>query len=468
MDIVRCIERAKIKAFYRLLVDRLGSEVWAVRKAAYLKRIREQESKFSIRRPIEPQLFSPAEDDIDWYILMSYLAHDFEYCDSAYSSRRLWPYAMAIGAVAEKLRKVPNVDGVLDKMLANNNKPETQLFELLTASFYLKNGYEVAFIPENSMVWPDGKTKKSPDMLVCSGELEFYVECKRSDKQTRYSKIEEQAWADIWNELSHHMLKVAPWHIINLVFHEQVADVTAQEVISVVNLAIKGGTGKASDGAISVEIRAIDKLGLKRHYRDFSVRPNSPQQELLVFGDIDSNEKRNISTIAKRVIRAGTQDDILNMFVKDIDKCVGAQWRCDHEISLSSRSKHFKSLLNDAIQQIPPDRAGVVHIWYETCDGIEVEELRRDKNVENISAYDASNTTVLGVFLHAVNYYPSEDDYEWAETVQDFARIPHLMELFPKQSLMLASGSTREIEGDTHWGQDKAAKSMWQRILGWG
>lgn len=461
MDIVRCIERAKIKAFYRLLVDRLGSEVWAVRKAAYLKRIRGQESQFSIRRPIEPQLFAPAEDDIDWYILMSYLAHDFEYCDSAYSSRRLWPYAMAIGAVAEKLRTVPNVDGVLDKMLANNNKPETQLFELLTASFYLKNGYEVAFIPENSIVWPDGKTKKSPDMLVCSGDLEFYVECKRSDKQTRYSKIEEQAWADIWDELSHHMLKVAPWNIINLVFHEQVSDITAQEVINLVNLAIKGGAGKASDGAISVEIRAIDKLRLKRHYRKFSVRPNSPQQELLVFGDIDSNEKRNISTIAKRVIRPGTQDDILNMFVKDIDKCVGAQWRCDHEISLGSRSKHFKSLLNDGIQQIPPDRAGVVHIWYETCDGIEVEELRRNKNVENISAYDASNTTVLGVFLHAVNYYPFEDDYEWAETVQDFARIPHLMELFPMQSLMLASGSTQEIEGDTHWGQDKAAKSMW-------
>ncbi len=168
-----------------------------------------------------------------------------------------------------------------------------------------------------------------------------------------------------------------------------------------------------------------------------------------------------VRTFPKRVIRPGTQDDILNMFVKDIDKCVGAQWRCDHEISLGSRSKHFKSLLNDAIQQIPPDRAGVVHIWYETCDGIEVEELRRNKNVENISAYDASNTTVLGVFLHAVNYYPFEDDYEWAETVQDFARIPHLMELFPMQSLMLASGSTQEIEGDTHWGQDKAAKSMW-------
>lgn len=213
--------------------------------------------------------------------------------------------ALDIGAVADQLRKVPNVEGVLDKMLANNNKPETQLFELLTASFYLKNGYEVAFIPENSIVWPDGKTKKSPDMLVKSGELEFYVECKRADKQTRYSKSEEQAWANIWHELSEHMHEVAPWNIINLVFHEQVADVTPEEVIQVVNLALKGGTGKAKERAISVEIRAIDKLGLLRHYREFSVRPNSPQQELLVFGDMDSNEKRSISTIAQQVVRPG-------------------------------------------------------------------------------------------------------------------------------------------------------------------
>ena len=366
---------------------------------------------------------------------------------------------MAIGAVAEQLRKVPNVDAVLDKMLANNNKPETQLFELLTASFYLKNGYEVAFIPENSIAWPDGKTKKSPDLLVKSGDLEFYVECKRADKQTRYSKSEEQAWANIWHELSQHMHEVAPWNIIDLVFHEQVADVTPEEVIQVVNLALKGGTGKAREGSISVAIRAIDKIGLKRHYRKQSVRPNSPQHELLVFGDIDSNEKRSISTIAKQVTWPGTKDDILNMFVKDVARCVGAQWRCDHEESLGLRSKHFKSLLNNAVMQIPPDRAGVVHIWYETCDGIEVEELRRGKNIENISGYDASKTTVLGAFLHAVNYYPFEDDYEWAETVQDFGSVPGLMGLFPRQALMLAFDSTPEVEGATHWGQDKAAKS---------
>ncbi|MFY1054652.1 hypothetical protein ACOQNP_23785 [Ectopseudomonas khazarica] len=456
MDEVSRIERAKIKAFYKLLVDRLGADVWAERKAAYVKRIRERESKFNIKLPIEPQLFMPPDDDIDWYILASHLAFDVPVSDSAYSSRRVYPYAMAIGAVADQLRNVPNINAVLDKMLTNNNQPEKQLFELLTAAFYLKNGYEVSFIPENSITWPNGK-KKSPDLLVKLGDFEFYVECKRADKQTTYSLSEEDAWASIWAKLSHHMLRTAPWSVIDLTFHDEVADASADEVIKVANLASKAGGGVVNSGSISGKIRAIDKMRLKRHYKNLSVRANCPQQELLVFGDIDSNEKRSIATVGARVIRPGTNNDILNMFVKDVDCCVGAQWRCDHKQSLSLRSRHFKGLVNDGVTQIPPDRPGVIHVWYETRDGVEIEELRRDKNIDNISNYDASDTTVLGVFVHAVNYYPFEDNYEWAETVQDFARVPDLRDLFPFQALMLSAGTTG-VEETTHWAQDRAAK----------
>ncbi|HBP0698206.1 hypothetical protein JEU09_09990 [Pseudomonas aeruginosa] len=458
MDVRSRVERAKTKAFYKLLVDRLGADLWEERKAAYVKRIREKEAQFDIRLPIEPQLFTPIEGDIDWYIMAAYLSHDFPFSDVAYSTRRIFPYAMAIGAVAEQLREVPHVNAVLDKMLANNSKPETQIFELLTASFYLKNGYQVSFIPENSITWPDGKTKKSPDMLVKLAEREFYVECKRADKQTKYAQAEEQVWADIWAQLSHHMLKVAPWSTVDLVFHDQLADVTAEQVIKAVDLAIKAGTGKLRQGAISAQMRAVDKVGLKQHYRKFRVRADSPQQELLVFGNIDSNEKRSIATVAERVIRPGTNNNMLNIFVKDVAKCVGAQWRCDHEASLGLRSRHFKGLVNDGVSQIPPDKNGVVHIWYETREGIEIEELRRDKNIENITTYNASETSVWGVLMHGVNYYPFEDNYEWAETVQDFGRVPDLMELYPRQSLMLGSEATEEVEGATHWGQDKAAK----------
>jgi hypothetical protein len=285
----------------------------------------------------------------------------------------------------------------------------------------------------------------------------MYVECKRADKQTKYSQTEEQAWGNIWSQLSQHMLKVAPWSMVDLTFHGPVADVTAIDVIRMIDLVIKQGSGKIHDGLVSAEITNIDRSRLKCHYRYNSVRPNSPQQELLVFGDINSNEKRSIATIATNIVRPGSKNTCLNIFVQDVANCVAAQWRCDHVISLERRSKHFKGLVNNAITQIPPDKPGVVHIWYETVEGIGIEEMRRSKNIQNLAAFDATGTSVLGVLIHGVNYYPFEDNYDWAETVQDFARIPNIMGLYP-HALMLSGDGTREVRGTTHWQQDKARK----------
>ena len=454
----RKIERARTKAFYRLLVDRLGQDAWATRRAALVGRIWEKESEIDLTRPIEPQLFVPPEDDIDWYILVAELSHDFPYSDSAYSSRRIYPYLMAIGAFSEQLKKVPNIGRVLDKMLANNSKPETQIFELLTASFYLKNGYEVSFIPENSVDWPDGKTKKSPDLLVKNASKELYVECKRADKQTKYSQDEESAWNTLWSQLSQYMQEVAPWSIVDLSFHCQVTEIVIDDLIRAVELA-KQGAGEVRAGAISAKISPINRARFKRHYRSNSVRPNSPQQELLVFGDMDSNEKRSIATVAESIIRAGAKADFLNIFVEGVANCVAAQWRCDHEISLERRSRHFKGLVNVGIAQIPPDKPGVVHILYETTEGIGIEEIRRNKNIVNISTFNASETSVLGVLIHAVNYYPFEDNYEWAETVQDFARIPNLMKLY-RYSLMLTADTAPTVKHTTHWEQDRDKSSQ--------
>lgn len=126
------VERARTKAFYKLLVDRIGEDVWAKRRITFLEKIRSKELRIDLNKPIEPQLFQPPEDDIDWYILVAELAYDVPYSDCAYSSRRIYPYSMAIGAFSQQLQEISNVGRVLDKMLANNSQPETQLFELLT------------------------------------------------------------------------------------------------------------------------------------------------------------------------------------------------------------------------------------------------------------------------------------------------------------------------------------------------
>lgn len=461
MDEIEELEYTRIKAFYQLLVDKLGAERWAKRKAAFEARVREAESDIDLEMPIEPQLFEPKDNDIDWFIMVADLAWDSKYSDCAYSSKRIYPYALAIGAVADQLRNVPHVDGVLKKMLANNNHPENQLFELLTACFYLKNGYEVSFIPERSILWPDGKTKKSPDMLVKSQHAEFYVECKRASSQTQYAQTEEKAWEAIWERLRAHLLEFAPWSRVDLTFHDQVSDVSPDEVIRVVDLARLAGTRRVKHGSVTARIREIDFMALQFHYLENAVKANSPMQELLVFGDTDSNEKRSIATVASSIIRPGEPDAILDIFVNGVANCVAAQWRCDHRVSKDSRSKHFKSLISAAVSQIPPDKPGVVHVWYETREGIDVEELRSSKNRKEISKFNASASTVWGTFVHGVSFYPSATGYDWAETVQDFLRKKRLRRLY-NRALMLGTEHTVEVGGMTHWRQDKAARSAGQ------
>lgn len=66
----------------------------------------------------------------------------------------------------------------------------------------------------------------------------------------------------------------------------------------------------------------------------------------------------------------------------------------------------------------------------------------------------------MGILIHGANYYPYENRYESAETMQFFARMPQLMDFY-SSSLMLSADDTQEIEDVTHWEQDKASKSTW-------
>jgi len=453
MDEQQKSEKVWYRAFHGLMVEWMGEDVWRKRREAYLTKIRLHEASIDWSKPVEPQLFAPKENDIDWYILAAELAWDHPYSDSNYSTRRLYPYIMAIGRYADQLRSVPNVADVATKMLANKSSPENQLFELLTATFYLKNGFKVEFIPENSIQWPDGK-KKSPDLLV-KKHFEMYVECKRAAKQTQYSHTEEASWSAMWERLSTHMLSTTPWRVADITFHSELESMTVEEVIQAYDRAIRENA-KIDLPSLTIDVRAMAAESIHRHYDDYSVRPNSPQQELLVFGDVDFNEKRSIATLAQRVVKPGKDDDVLNYFVDRMAGCAAAQWRCAHSNSRERRSRHFKGLINDAVSQIPPFKPGIVHLWYETREGVDIEFLRREKHLENLSSFDASKTTVLGVFIHGVNYYPTETEYQWAETVQDFCRVPDLDKMF-NDKLMLSGEDTSSTSGTTHWAQDLAS-----------
>lgn len=448
------LERAKMKAFLHWMTEELGINEWKYRKNKLISDIKKIESSIDLKAPIEPQLFQPPENDIDWHILSADLAWDHPQSDSCYSTRRIYPYIMAIGGFADVLRDVPNIKSVVKKMLDNNNSPETQLFEILTAAHYIKNGYEVEFVPENSNLRSDG-SRKSPDLKIKMDKEYFFVECKRADKQTKYSSNEEMHWKLLWTSLSELMLSVTPWTRVDITFKTPIVNTSSEDLKGSYLCCVENGLKNFESEDLIIRIENVDSARVKNHYQINSVRPNTPQQELLIFGDMNSNEARDIATLARSLIWAGDESDILNIFVEEVANCAAAQWRCQHEESLDRRSRHFKSLIADAISQIPPDHPGVVHILYETTEGIDVEKQRREKHLKELQNFDASNSKVIAVLIHGVNYYPSEENYEWAETLQDFCRVPDFVETMYADPLMLGDMSTTRYEPTTHWQQDE-------------
>ncbi|MDR6234045.1 hypothetical protein [Pseudomonas oryzihabitans] len=446
-------EREHKKSFMKWMVESIGETEWNERRKNFKKKIQAAEETIDLSRPIEDQLFKIPENDIDWYIFAAELAWDVPQSDSAYSSRRVYPYIMAIGAQAERLRKVKGVESVLRKMLGNKSSPENQLFELLTAAHYLKNGYEVEFIPENSIVWPDGQ-KRSPDLLV-KKKFQMYVECKRAAKQTKYSQEEEDHWKKLWSILSTHLLNCASWNIADITFHADIRTTTGDDLKLAVNDALKNDGLFFQSKAFSLKLFPINREGIISHYEANSVRADCPVQEHLVFGNINSNEKRNIATIAGSIRRIGEKEDVLNILIDDVESCVGGQWRCNSRESIEKRSKHFKGLIASAVAQLPPWLPGVVHVMYETTEGIDVELDRYNKHIEQLSAFDAGGKKILAFLLHGIGYYPRANDYQWAETVQYFSPIPNIMKLLYVDRLMLGDNSTQSFENTTHWDQDR-------------
>ena len=110
---VRQVEHARIKAFYKLLVDRLGANVWARRRAAFVERIRAKESNIDLNMAIEPQLFVTPEEDIDWYILVAELAYDSPYSDCAYL-RGIPPFCGYSQALNDAMLLAPTSDLIHD------------------------------------------------------------------------------------------------------------------------------------------------------------------------------------------------------------------------------------------------------------------------------------------------------------------------------------------------------------------
>lgn len=442
------------KRFLQFLIDEMGDENWLRRRETLRKRIEYYESKISPDNgPLELQMFPAPENDLTWYMFLIDIQGNDLCSDHSFESHRILPFFASIGEQIDSISKVNGVTHIIRKLISENSRNTDEvLLELLVAALYLRNGYEIVFIKETP-------PKKQPDIKVVTGQgCDLYVECKRVLRKGEYSNSEKSQWDLIWQQLSEKMLSTNRNYWVDITFKRELSDTSAKKVINAFKKLHISGVGpvgvKFHSSAFDMSLHRVNQVKLDSHFSKNLVKPLTPQIDELIFGNVDSNEKRSTACLAKNIERYGNKDSVLNIFIDELKLCAGAQWRCSNTKSISRRARYFTSLVGRAVQQIPQDELGVVHVLYETNEGPEIEIKRREKHIEEFNKFSSKNT--LGAFLHGVHFYPMTDHFEWAETLSEHSTIDNLQDVIFEKPLLLDFDVQRGtgITGQTHWEQD--------------
>ena len=141
---------------------------------------------------------------------------------------------------------------------------------------------------------------------------------------------------------------------------------------------------------------------------------------------------------------------VLNRFVHKIHEAYSAKWECIAESSLNRKAKDVKKMLSKAVSQIPDNRAGIIHIGYETVMGPAVELRRHQKTKETVQGFRFEKKNIEAVYCHAIQPLCKLDSWECAETTLDFEKHPGL--ILSEYLLLDGRGATKR--NSTHWEED--------------
>ena len=156
------------------------------------------------------------DDWMAWYMYLVECLRDRPACDEPMQAAQVYPFFSAIGRHIEHLKSAKGIDERLHNLLCSKqNQPDSTLFELVVASAYFKNGWEVEFIEERP-------PSKNPDFVARRGAKEIFVECKRFAKTIGYAEAERQAWIDRWNPLCALFQEIEQSIHVDLVFKKPI------------------------------------------------------------------------------------------------------------------------------------------------------------------------------------------------------------------------------------------------------
>nr|PME74976.1 hypothetical protein BCV29_19380 [Vibrio cyclitrophicus] len=391
------------------------------------------------------------DDWIAWYMFLAESLADNPTVDEPSQSARIWPFLGAIGHFREELEKVKGIKPKLyDLLVRKANQPDSTLFEFVVAICYIKNGWEVEFIPESGA----GKT---PDLYVKRKEQEYYVECKRLAKVTQYSDNEREEWQIRWKKLVPLLTKYPASVFLRVIFKTEVKNTSPDILVQAFQAMASSGAIKAGycieNEDIEVCAKHMDMNRIHEHLDKWMVKYPSPQLNALFDDAYEPQASYTSLCEAKLVKLGGEKDDVINVFLDELNTAYCAKWECIASESIDKKAKDVKGLLVKAVNQAPESGSTIIHIGYETLHGPSIEFLRDQKIVELLSGFDFEKKDIASIFCHSfqTRLFP-DNEWDFAETTRSFGFSDNPDSLLVDNLLM--NRDETSISGETHWEQD--------------
>jgi Holliday junction resolvase len=392
------------------------------------------------------------DDWISWYMYLLESVFLRQGCDDPFQSARIYPFFSVIGRYIDGLKKMPGIEERMKTLFnESRNQPDSCLYELCVAVLYLRNGWSVSFVPES-------KREKMPDLVIQRGEETFWVECKRLAKVSEYAESERTEWQIRMLHLFTAMQYLQVNAYVEVEFKVPIEKTDPVVLGAAITYYVRNSMINKGEFLENSEIRLkahdLNLALINQELINNSIRPNSPLMIKFLTGDynIHGNYAHHLVPALLEVVNPDDPLSVLNEFYAELKFAAVVQWDCLAEESIDRKAKDIKKILSKAIQQIPREGKGIVHIGYETVVGPRVELRRHAKIRETISSFYFGNVHIEAIFCNAIQPLTKVDGFECAETTINFEtrNIPLL-----ENNLLFDQPGT-EYEDTTHWEQDWA------------
>lgn len=377
----------------------------------------------------------PSWSDLGPDIVAAYLAQGKSLLDDRRSYdfvlvSHVAPWLKQLGANLPALAKVEGAsDRALRMLRTNQVLPDSALFELVMASNYAAEGFDVAFIEEGS--------KKTPDLRLSGKDLgrELFVELKRLQRGD-YEVEERRRHVEIFRELEIFLHEQRLSLDVDVIYDRELADVPVDYLRQHVARAMASpillpGGYPWRDEFGSGLIRAANVAAVHR----------DTAQSYLYFG---TKMARLLSgrVVSENSYHLAAQASPSPKDPRYIDRMAYGSvvtWQCTAPAAIDRKAKYVRSKLAEADRQIAGYGRGIIHIAMDAELHSEASDLRQRRNHDTLCTFQMNSQAVV-VYLHYFVPRVSEN-HSWLtdETVDVFSRLeppPPAFRAFPKSKAL--------------------------------